>query len=463
MNRRGAASIQDGRPTRIRYWILSVLFIVTALNYADRATLSIAGPAVSKAFDIGPIGLGYLFSAFGWSYVLGQIPAGWLLDRFGSKLIYGLSLLSWSMFTMLQASIGMFHPANAFVALFVIRFFLGLVESAACPANNRIVAAWFPSAERGAATSIFNSAQYVAVAFFGPLMGLVAAHWGWQYIFVSMGVLGVLIALVWPKVIYDPKKDPRINRGEFDFITEGGALTDLDSVKPTAAQRPGFRMLKKVLSNRIFVAAYIGQYAIAALTYFFITWFPMYLMHERGMPVAKVGFVAAIPAICGFLGGLACGFVSDAFLKHGKSISFARKTPFITGMLLAATMVGCNFATKEWQIVAIMALAFFGKGLAAIGWAVISDTAPKQITGLAGGVFNAIGNIGGIVTPIVSGYIIAKTGSYAGVLVFVAAHALVSAAAYAFLMGPTRRLDLGVEVQQSHATERLSSNERGTA
>ncbi|SAK75758.1 d-galactonate transporter [Caballeronia hypogeia] len=451
---------QDGRPTKVRYWILAVLFIVTALNYADRATLSIAGTAVAKEFDIGPVGMGYLFSAFGWSYVLGQIPAGWLLDRFGSKLIYGLSLLSWSMFTMLQASVGVFHPAYAFVALFVIRFFLGLVESAAFPANNRIVAAWFPAAERGAATSIFNSAQYVAVAFFGPLMGLVAAHWGWQYIFVGMGALGILIALVWPKVIHDPKRDPRINRAEFDQITQGGALTDLDSVKPTREQRPNPRALRKVLSNRIFVAAYIGQYAIAALTYFFITWFPMYLMHERGMPVAKVGFVAAIPAICGFAGGLACGFLSDTFMRHGKSISFARKTPFIVGMLLAATMVGCNFATEEWQIVAIMALAFFGKGLAAIGWAVVSDTAPKQITGLAGGVFNAIGNIGGIVTPIVSGYIIASTGSYAGVLVFVAAHAIISAGAYAFLMGPIHRLDLGVEDMESRTTNAMSSKER---
>src|SRR5690606_34356576 len=156
---------------------------------------------------------------------------------------------------------------------------------------------------------------------------------------------------------------------------------------------------------------------------FFITWFPMYLVQERGMSIIKVGFVAALPAICGFIGGLTCGFVSDALLRKGRTVTTARKTPFVFGMLLATSMVACNYATEEWQIIAIMGLAFFGKGLAAIGWAVISDAAPKQITGLAGGVFNAVGAIAGIVTPIASGYIIAMTGSYAGVLVFVAAHA----------------------------------------
>lgn len=449
----GHRSVGDnhGRPaTHARYWILAVLFLVTALNYADRATLSIAGSDLSKELGIGPVALGYLFSAFGWSYAIGQIPAGWLLDRYGSKLIYGISLFGWSVFTLLQGSVGVFHPENAFIALFFIRLMLGLVESAAFPANNRIVAAWFPTSERGTATSIFNSAQYAAVAFFGPLMGLIAAHFGWQYIFFFMGGLGILLSLVWHRMMYDPSRHPSVSQSELKYISDGGGLIDMDS--DLGQRRPRTRVdrkqLYKLLSHRLFLAAYVGQYAIVALTYFFITWFPMYLVQERGMSIIKVGFVAALPAICGFVGGLTCGFVSDALLRKGRTVTAARKTPFVFGMLLATTMVACNYATEEWQIIAIMGLAFFGKGLAAIGWAVISDAAPKQITGLAGGVFNAVGAIAGIVTPIASGYIIAMTGSYSGVLVFVAAHALVAVLAYLFLMGKIERQHLGEENEE---------------
>lgn len=443
--RRPQGDSNDRPATHARYWILAVLFLVTALNYADRATLSIAGSALSKELSIGPVALGYLFSAFGWSYVIGQIPAGWLLDRYGSKLIYGVSLFGWSVFTLLQGSVGVFHPEHAFFALFFIRFMLGLLESAAFPANNRIVAAWFPTSERGTATSIFNSAQYAAVAFFGPLMGLIAAHFGWQYIFFFMGGLGILLSLVWPKMMYDPSRHPRVSKSELDYISTGGALVDMDRNldRRRTHTRIDRKQLYKLLSHRLFLAAYVGQYAIVALTYFFITWFPMYLVQERGMSIIKVGFVAALPAICGFVGGLTCGVLSDTLLRKGRTVTTARKTPFVFGMLLATSMVACNYATEEWQIIAIMGLAFFGKGLAAIGWAVISDAAPKQITGLAGGVFNAVGAVAGIITPIASGYIIAITGSYAGVLVFVAAHALIAVLAYLFLMGKIERQQLG--------------------
>jgi ACS family glucarate transporter-like MFS transporter len=88
--------------TRVRYVILAMLFVVTTVNYADRASISIAGVSIQKALGIDAVGLGYIFSAFGWSYVLGQIPGGWLLDRFGSKWVYGVSIAAWSVFTLLQ-------------------------------------------------------------------------------------------------------------------------------------------------------------------------------------------------------------------------------------------------------------------------------------------------------------------------------------------------------------------------
>ena len=120
--------------------------------------------------------------------------------------------------------------------------------------------------------------------------------------------------------------------------------------------------------------------------------------------------------------------------------STARKIPFMLGMGLSCCVVGANYTDSNTVVIAVMALAFFGKGLGAVGWAVVSDTAPREMTGLCGGVFNGLGNIAGIVTPIVIGYVVATTGSFNNALWFVGAHGLIAIAAYGLLSGPFKRL-----------------------
>ena len=178
---------------------------------------------------------------------------------------------------------------------------------------------------------------------------------------------------------------------------------------------------------------YLGQYCITALTYFFITWFPIYLIKGRGMTIMEAGWVAALPAICGFSGGILGGFVSDWLIRRGVHPSRARKTPFIIGMGLSTSLVLANYVDGNAAVIALMTLAFFGKGLAAVGWAVLSDVAPKKMVGLCGGVFNGIGNIAGIVTPLVIGYVVASTGSFHNALWFVAAHGVLGILAYLLL------------------------------
>lgn len=170
-----AASSVEKR-TNARYWIVVMLFIVTSFNYGDRATLSIAGSEMAKDIGLDPVGMGYVFSAFSWAYVIGQIPGGWLLDRFGSKRVYFWSIFIWSMFTLLQGFVDIFSGFGIIVALFTLRFLVGLAEAPSFPGNSRIVAAWFPAQERGTAVSIFNSAQYFATVIFAPIMGWLAGH-----------------------------------------------------------------------------------------------------------------------------------------------------------------------------------------------------------------------------------------------------------------------------------------------
>ena len=444
MNSYSQAESSVEKRTNARYWIVVMLFIVTSFNYGDRATLSIAGSSMAKDIGLDPVGMGYIFSAFSWAYVIGQIPGGWLLDRFGSKRVYFWSIFIWSLFTLLQGFVDLFEGFTVIVALFMLRFLVGLAEAPSFPGNSRIVAAWFPAQERGTAVAIFNSAQYFATVIFAPIMGWLTAQVGWAHVFWFMGGLGIILSFVWLKVIHDPNDHPGVNRAELEYMEQGGALINMDAkkVQEKVSGREKWGQIRQLITSRMMLGIYLGQYCINALTYFFITWFPVYLVQARGMSILKAGFIASIPAICGFLGGVLGGVISDWLMRKTGSLNIARKTPIVLGMLLSISMVTCNYVETEWVVVFFMATAFFGKGIGALGWAVMADTAPKEISGLSGGLFNMFGNISGIVTPIAIGYIIAVTGSYNGALIYVGIHALVAVLSYLVLVGDIKRIEL---------------------
>lgn len=172
------SAISMEKKTNVRWIVVAVLFFITVINYADRATISIAGPAIAKELKMDPIAMGYIFSAFGWAYVICQLPGGWLLDKFGSKKVYAFSIFLWSVFTLFQGFVGFLTGATAIITLFCLRFLVGAAEAPSFPANSRIVAAWFPASERGTASAIFNSAQYAATVIFAPIMGWLVHNFG---------------------------------------------------------------------------------------------------------------------------------------------------------------------------------------------------------------------------------------------------------------------------------------------
>lgn len=425
----------------VRYLIVFMLFAATTVNYADRASLSIVGPAMQQQLHIAPITLGYIFSAFGWAYVIAQLPGGWLLDRFGSRAVYAGSILLWSVFTLLQGAVGFLAGGLLVATLFALRLLVGFAEAPAFPGNSRIVAAWFPGGERATAAAIFNSGQYSATVIFAPIMGWLTHRFGWQSVFVFLGGAGILLFITWLMTVYAPNRHPRVGPAELDYIAAGGGLIDMDQGRGTS-QPIRWQHVKQLLSRRMLIGIYIGQYCVNALTYFFLTWFPVYLVEQRGMSILKAGIVIMLPAICGFVGGVLGGVLSDWLLRRGTSLSLARKIPIVAGMLLAISMILCNFVQANWVVVLIMSLALFGKGVGSLGWAVVADTAPKETMGLYGGLFNIFGNMGAITTPIVIGYIVAVTGSFAGALVYVGANALLAVIGYTVIAGRFARVHL---------------------
>lgn len=421
--------------TNIRYLILAMIFIVTVFNYVDRATLSIAAPAMRADLGFDAVTMGIAFSAFGWAYTSMQLPGGVILDRFGSRLVLGMSLIIWSTFTFLQGFVDLF--SSAFLALFVLRFMMGVAESPAFPANNRLTVMWFPRHERGLATAVFQSAQYFALAAFTPVMVLLLNSFGWQHVFFWTGGAGILIGLLWFRFVHEPRRDSRVSKAELDYIEAGGGLPDMGDIKTPFS----WARLHKISGNRMMAGIYLGQFCLTSITWFFLTWFPTYLIEAKGMTLLKVGLVAAIPPVAGCLGGMIGGVWSDWMLKKGFSLTAARKTPIICGLLLSSSIVVANYTQSVALVILVMSVAFFAKGVGNLGWCIVGDISPKHAMGTSGAMFNFCGNIASIVTPIAIGLLV-KQASFDAALIYVAAMGLLGAFAYLIIVGPLKRLEV---------------------
>ena len=430
MTDQSAILVEAGGRSRARLWVLALITGATMLNYLDRAVLGVAAPALTQELAISPVMMGLVFSAFSWTYAFAQVPGGIVLDRFGTRLVYSVSLVLWSFFTLLQGL------AHNLWSLFAYRLGLGLAEAPCFPGNSRILANWFPQAERARATSVYAVGQYFGLAFLSPVLFWVSAAFGWRWLFVIAGGLGIAYGLFFYRLYRDPSQSRRVNQAELDHIRAGGGLDHDGSVGFSWAA------VRELLSKRQILGASIGQFAGNSTLVFFLTWFPTYLATERGLDWIKSGFFVVMPYIAASVGVLIGGYVSDWLIRRTGSANLGRKLPIVSGLLLASTIVAANYVESNGLVIAIMSLAFFGQGMVNLGWTLITDVAPKTHIGLTGGVFNFCANVAGILTPAVIGFIVAATGSFHGALVYIGVLALVGAVSYIFVVGDVRRLEL---------------------
>ncbi len=423
---------QPAPRTRVRFFILGLLTIGTMINYLDRTVLGIAAPSLTKDLGISAATMGIVFSAFSWTYAAMQIPGGIFLDRFGTKLTYFLSLTFWSLSTLLHGL------ATNLASLLTFRFALGVSEAPCFPTNSRVVATWFPQQERAFATGVYTVGEYVGLAFLSPLLFWILGSFGWRALFVVVGIAGILFGLIWWRAYREPHESSTVNQAELDYIAAGGGIVTQTSAKAKFE----WRLVGQLLRFRQLVGICIGQFAGNSTLVFFLTWFPTYLATERHMGWLKIGFFAVLPFIAASIGVLFGGWWSDRMLKRGHSANIARKLPIITGLLLASVIVTANYVDSDYVVIGILSLAFFAQGMAALGWTLVSDIAPKGLLGLTGGIFNFAANLAGIITPLVIGFIVAATGSFVGALMFIAIVALIGAFSYIFIVGDIHRIEL---------------------
>ncbi|WP_129784351.1 MFS transporter [Promicromonospora panici] len=438
MTFRNTRTIDPGlhrQATRARLVIAVMLFVTVVINYLDRANLSVAMPAIADEYGLTPQAQGLLLSAFGWTYAALQIPGGWLIDRVSPRILYPACLILWSLAT---AFMGL---AGGFVALIVLRLLVGVLEAPAYPINNRVATTWFPDKERATAIGFYTSGQFIGLALLTPVLTWLQTAFSWHWVFIVTGAVGVVWGVVW-YVVYREPRASKANEAEIAHIADGGGLVDIEAdIRAASQEKKKFDVkdFAYVLRSRKLWGIYLGQFCLTSTLWFFLTWFPTYLVDYRGMDFIQSGFLVSLPYLAALVGVLLSGVVSDALLRRGRSLGFARKGPIIAGLLLSTAMIGANFTDSTALVITFLCIAFFGNGFASITWSLVSALAPERLLGTTGGMFNFIGNLSSIATPIVIGFLVSET-SFAPGFAYITLVTLAGIASYVFLVGRVERI-----------------------
>jgi len=405
----------------IQRWSIALLVAGGALNYVDRATLSVANKLIQDELGIPVAKMGLLLSAFLWAYAVAQLPVGGLIDWFGPRKLLGLGLFSWS---LAQAAGGFVTNFGAFIAA---RFALGIGEAPLFPGGARVVRDWFGIRERGFATGVCQSASSLGNFIAVPLLTFLMLTMSWRWMFIIVGAAGVLLAGVWWSIHRDPS-EVRLTPEERRYLTEGD--------QTTTSRPPNFAEWKQLFAHRTTWGMIAGFFGTIYILWLYTGWLPYYLEHERHMSIARVGVVAAIPYLFACVGAVIGGWLCDFLTRRGWTPIGGRK------LLISCALCGisvCTVGTVLAQANAT-ALAFISVSLFLIyvassaAWATVPIVAPGQFTASLGSIQNFGGYLGGALAPALTGLIVQRTGSFSQALMLSAAVSLVSAGAYLLLV-----------------------------
>ncbi|WP_051342946.1 MFS transporter [Pseudonocardia spinosispora] len=407
--------------TNRRRWVVATfVMIITAIAYIDRVNLSVAAPVLTKEFHTNAAVMGLLLSSFTWTYTLLNVPAGMIVDRVKTRVVYSAALLIWSVCSFLTALV------NSIGALFGPRLLLGIGEAPFAPAAIRTLSDWLPKSERGMGGSMFISGVALGSAIGPPALAWLVSEHGWRSCFIASGVLSLLVAVIWYLWYRHPMEDSKLSDTERELI-----LADQEPY-----QQEGRAPWGVIVRQRDIWAITSGYFCLLYILYTFITWVPSYLVQDRHMTILKSGFATSIPWICAFLVGILAGRASDIALRRGVSTLNARKIVLVSGMVAALAILGTAFASSA--TVAIICLSISTSGIIFANgavWAATQDVVRSlNLSGSATGFVNALGNIGGILGPIVTGALAYATDSFVVPLVVAAGLALVGALAWLFGM-----------------------------
>ena len=396
----------------VRYKVLALMFALTVITYLDRVCIAATRAAMSEELGLDKVQMGEVFSAFILGYVLFEIPGGWLADRFGARALLTRIVVWWSVFTALTGA------ARSYAALLAVRFLFGCGEAGAFPGCASALSRWFPRPERGKAQAVIMVGSRLGGALAPGLVITLMAAIGWRAVYPVFALLGVVWAVVWTAWFRNsPEQHAAVSAAEREHI-----LATRGSLSHGAAV-PWARLVR---SRNVW--ALCGMYSGYTYgLYFYLTWLPTYLQESRGVAEAQLGFYAGLPWLVASASNLLGGWLTDS-LSHKIGLRWARRLPAMSGLLAAAVflVLAALLENNTWAMLAL-ALSFGSSDLIlAVCWATCLDIG-RQYAGTVSGTMNSLGQIGGVIAPVLVGWLVQEFGSWRLPLLLSAGYYVVSA------------------------------------
>ncbi len=403
-----------------RVWVCVFLFTLTLINYTDRVALSVAAKPISIEFGLSPVEMGFLLSSFLWMYVLCLLPVGLLVDRFGSKVVNAGGIGLWSTATVLTGF------STGFVSMAATRIVMGMGELTSWPACNRVIREWFPASERGLANAIFGAGAAAGPAIGAVLVSAVVAWLGWRAGFLVAGSIGFIWLVAWLVAFDKPERATWLRQAERDKI-----LAERDGEAKPASARPGASPLLHLLTLRSVWGLFLTQGCEVYGGYMLLTWLPSYLQSAKGLSVLNAGMLTAVPFGAATVVAVLLGRVSDRLLSRDAVHAGRRRSMLAVMLVSAASILLIPFIDSLWLIVLVLAVArSTGAAGSALNFALVTDLVrnPADI-GKVTSITVLGGNSFGMMGPIVTGFVVALTGSFNGTFAVAGVLALIGAVA----------------------------------
>ncbi len=415
--------------SRFRYFILFMCFMGIAINYLDRANMSVALPFIDQELNLNLTNTekGLILGAFFWAYDGMMLFAGWITDKLGARKSFSLAAIWWSVFTAVTPL------ANSFWSFFTVRFFLGAGEAPAYPAATKAASRWFPKSERAFATAVIDSGSRVGTVLALPIVTAIIAFATWHYSFIILGAVGIVWAFFWYVTYRDPGEHPRANDLERQYIIQNGARTDDND--DSEAQKIRWVDLFRY---RTVWGMMLGFFCLNFVIYFFLTWFPTYLKTARGLNLTELGLYGMLPGLAAVVTAWIAGLAADQAIRNGANITKVRKIIMVGGMLGGAAILPAALVESLYAALFFLAISYSSLAIAATAiWSLPADVAPSsRHVASIGGIQNFASNIAGIISPFLFGFLLDMfDGSYTPSFMMAAIMALVGAFSYAFIVG----------------------------